>query len=1075
MSLNLFAAARRGAATFLLVLLLFAGAALAHPISAYLEDQAGLEHAVKLAQALDAGKEDLQNPAFRELLTKDPVLSKRAFVAMLKAALELESSDEEMATASAVMAAVLADLIGKEFQDPEPMEIMKGIAADDDSVVNRLIAYHNSLATSTANVSEYETLTKASAYPPQLFEALRPLLVKLIRVQLAIAVASPDLIIAELDSYPQVEAEANKSVTKLGADPNSINLAGALKAHRLVVLAEVGLLDEFEKGAQDVLKEQDDKLQSSATMLTGFRAAYRQRNVAKAESYWRQARAFANEAGSASDPVLEYALLTANFQLRLLKGYSPIEKELLAEALSAWKALDGYRPLMIVSHEDKWFYGRFATRFWMDQLAPYPESAGSFAKAVYQAVMVWTTTLEDSTAVNIIESADDDDILLNPDRVFGVTTFLVALLDQATYVLEGVPVMRDAVGLAGIQQLEEISNSLTELADDVAPAGSVTPGFPAYDLAAGGMVPELRARSRYLISLLEETPKERKLVLLDESLELARQTNNPEVTIDYLIKGGVELARLGQPDKALAAWKEALGIADSLTFVGRSMQASALLAREFGRRGDWSNASLYAERATETIALSAPLLNTNSPDGKELALRSKEMTELSVIAAVESDDPEKALAALTRSQQVQAAAVQMQGQKEAQAEAREVLAKEEQVVVLAQEVQKLQTMPASATRDDLLESTQGLLASTRSEFMVASRELRQKYSELYTRVLRYDPLNLPEIQKSLSADLAVLQYFPTDDALYIFLVTRENFRLRRIPMTAQALETSVLAYVRAVRRPGGGEAAMKAEGAKLYGALIAPVKADIASSKTVVLIPSGRLNSLPFAALSDGKAAPLGAEKEILELAKSTDLVRVAGEGPKPVHSLVAFANATGDLPSAGKEGEEIAQLFGKDEVKLFQGKDATRDAFLKFGSKADALHVATHGEWNIEDSLENYLAMADNQKVSQDQIFELGLEDTSLVILSACNTAMGQGGEVKYVASLAEAFWLAGSRSVVASLWAVNDESTSILMTEFYKALQGGASKAAALRKAQMTVRANPKFAHPYFWSGFVLFGDWR
>ena len=60
---------------------------------------------------------------------------------------------------------------------------------------------------------------------------------------------------------------------------------------------------------------------------------------------------------------------------------------------------------------------------------------------------------------------------------------------------------------------------------------------------------------------------------------------------------------------------------------------------------------------------------------------------------------------------------------------------------------------------------------------------------------------------------------------------------------------------------------MKAEGAKLYAALIGPVKADIAASKTLVLIPSGRLNSLPFASLSDEKSPPLGAEKEILELA----------------------------------------------------------------------------------------------------------------------------------------------------------------------------------------------------------------
>ena len=97
-------------------------------------------------------------------------------------------------------------------------------------------------------------------------------------------------------------------------------------------------------------------------------------------------------------------------------------------------------------------------------------------------------------------------------------------------------------------------------------------------------------------------------------------------------------------------------------------------------------------------------------------------------------------------------------------------------------------------------------------------------------------------------------------------------------------------------------------------------------------------------------------------------------------------------------------------------------------------------------------------------------LDDTSLVILSACNTAMGDGGDVKFVASLAEAFWLAGSQSVVASLWSVDDESTALLMAEFYAALRAGAPKAEALRKAQLAVRANPAFAHPY---RFILFGQ--
>ena len=160
---------------------------------------------------------------------------------------------------------------------------------------------------------------------------------------------------------------------------------------------------------------------------------------------------------------------------------------------------------------------------------------------------------------------------------------------------------------------------------------------------------------------------------------------------------------------------------------------------------------------------------------------------------------------------------------------------------------------------------------------------------------------------------------------------------------------------------------------------------------------------------------------------------------------------------------------------KLFEKAEATRANFFAFGGGAQVLHLATHGEWNLDDSLKNYLALAGSEKVAQEEIFQLLLEDTSMVVLSACNTAVGEGDQSGYVASLAEAFWLAGSRSVLASLWSVNDESTSLLMETFYTRLRAGDDKAEALRTAQLAVRAKEGFEHPYYWSGFVLFGERR
>lgn len=93
------------------------------------------------------------------------------------------------------------------------------------------------------------------------------------------------------------------------------------------------------------------------------------------------------------------------------------------------------------------------------------------------------------------------------------------------------------------------------------------------------------------------------------------------------------------------------------------------------------------------------------------------------------------------------------------------------------------------------------------------------------------------------------------------------------------------------------------------------------------------------------------------------------------------------------------------------------------------------------------------------------------LLVLSACQTAKGNKRSTLGMAGVAAQ---AGAQSVIASLWLVDEDSTAILMQEFYKGLKNGLTKAEALRQAKLSLSSNPKYAHPYFWSGFVLVGGW-
>jgi len=104
-----------------------------------------------------------------------------------------------------------------------------------------------------------------------------------------------------------------------------------------------------------------------------------------------------------------------------------------------------------------------------------------------------------------------------------------------------------------------------------------------------------------------------------------------------------------------------------------------------------------------------------------------------------------------------------------------------------------------------------------------------------------------------------------------------------------------------------------------------------------------------------------------------------------------------------------------------------------------------------------------------------LSFAGINLVTLSACNSNIGGFDPGAKYSSLSRAFAKAGAPSILASMWQVDDDGTRDTMGLFYKHLAAAEPKAEALRRTQLALMRNPKFAHPYFWSAFMLMGDWR
>jgi len=163
----------------------------------------------------------------------------------------------------------------------------------------------------------------------------------------------------------------------------------------------------------------------------------------------------------------------------------------------------------------------------------------------------------------------------------------------------------------------------------------------------------------------------------------------------------------------------------------------------------------------------------------------------------------------------------------------------------------------------------------------------------------------------------------------------------------------------------------------------------------------------------------------------------------------------------------------------LLVGSRATESLFKRFADRYDVIHLATHGYFNKLNPLLSGVVLepdAENDgRLEVHEILELKL-NAELVTLSACDTALGSGYFAEVPAGddlvgLTRAFLFAGSPSVLASLWEVNDRSAVQLMHSFYSQLRNG-DKAAALAKAQREMRARGLYRHPYYWGAFTLVG---
>ncbi|MFX1767491.1 CHAT domain-containing protein [Paraburkholderia sp. A1RI-2L] len=341
---------------------------------------------------------------------------------------------------------------------------------------------------------------------------------------------------------------------------------------------------------------------------------------------------------------------------------------------------------------------------------------------------------------------------------------------------------------------------------------------------------------------------------------------------------------------------------------------------------------------------------------------------------------------------------------------------------------------------------------------------------------------LQAVRAALRPNEAIVEYHSLKDTLVVWVIRKSGlsggFMGYRLPLKRADIDTAVTDVRNAIVHRSKNAITY---GDKLYALLIAPLA--LQPGERLIIVPHGALHYLPFQALHGPGGFLIEQHPVALEPSASVAL-QLEARRQKVASSLVAFGNPqiapAYALPGAQAEVEGIAPLFATRE--LFLQSAATRAQFRQSAPAGRVLHVATHAQADTIDPLHSRILLAPAAQPADGpdsllalDVYNLKLNDVSLVTLSACETGLGRIARGDEILGFTRAFFYAGATSLIVSMWPVADASTAITMRTFYSQLSQGQEAIDAMRAAQLAVMKEPRFAHPFFWAPFDLMGGWR
>lgn len=415
----------------------------------------------------------------------------------------------------------------------------------------------------------------------------------------------------------------------------------------------------------------------------------------------------------------------------------------------------------------------------------------------------------------------------------------------------------------------------------------------------------------------------------------------------------------------------------------------------------------------------------------------------------------------------------------------------------------------SATKKEIFDS-QNKLFDLKQKLDYFYSYLDKNYKDYYEIKYNRKYATINEIQNNIKSKEAVVEFVLTDNKVISFLITKDYYNIYTTNIDKNFFNNiNTLVSFNSTNKYGGNNIDdfknYIAASNDVYTKLFKKFESKI-SFNHLIIVPDNQLNLLSFETLIknsvntdkiDFAELPYLIKYNPISYSYSATLLfnnfvndikfsnnKVLAFAPEYINNGNINTNdnsrnkSLNPLKFTEKEVESISKFFN---TSILTGRNANYTNFLKLSKDFDIVHLAMHAEVDDKQPLNSKLLFSnfDNSSIGEKQVTVADIYNmdinSKLLVLSACNTGKGKIRNGEGTLSLARAFMYAGCKSIVMTLWSVEDESSSVLMESFYKNLNKGYTKAKALQLAKVEYLKNnpPSKTHPYFWAGFIPVGD--